>query len=431
MAKPTRPKQGSQKRTPASKQSRRPRRRKAPATDSTTATKSIRSLERPTSPGLRGTPLAPRTVEPKAEVGTEASLESPPSEPDTAPPRAARRTVPGGVAPPLDDVTRARQALRELREIVENASDADAEVILGDGSLEGLLASVIPPIKPGTSIHEHLAAHKRRASLLARIRHGINASSAFADGERFVSPTRAQWFYDGLTFLEGDAPYDGVVGLYREGVLRYGVGVPDVAKGESLGPLAVDFVSAADARKSLRSATEPARLGLDRFASLYAQREDDPTRWTDLLRDHPWMLGCQHLSILETESNDPELPRLTARRALDGAQDVLLVEPPSTRLVGSNGRALSGFRDVWLQAERLRTFVQRQADYLKRELGWKIRDPRFLVLAGRDVDPRERAIVHEEFESHHAAVRLVTYDELRALAARSFEVFETRARSAD
>jgi hypothetical protein len=338
-----------------------------------------------------------------------------------------RKTVPGGTAPKTDDVTRAKKALREVREIVERVNDADAEQILGDGNLEKLLTSVVPaPTRNTKSTHEHLAKHKRRASLLARLRHDINDRSAFAVDGHYVSPTRVQWFYDGLTFLEGQEPYRGVVGLYRDGVIGYGLGVDDVGKEDSLGPLASDFVSLDDAKKSFRGATGKPSDALAEMMELATEGGPDTTAWVDLLARHPWVLGAQHASVARVDKQDPDLPKVVGKRARDGATDIILVEPQSTPIVGKTGKVLASFRGVWGRAEQLRSFVQRQASYLSRELRLKIREPRFLIIAGGALTDDERAAVRREMEAHHAAVRLLTYDELRRLAERTLAFFESR-----
>ncbi len=365
----------------------------------------------------------------KAAQAADAPAKKSPAAAALAKKRAptSRKTVPGGTAPEIDDVTRAKKALREVREIVERVSDAEAEQILGDGNLEKLLTSVVPaPGRSTKSTHEHLAKHKRRASLLARLRHDINDRSAFTADGGWVSPTRVQWFYDGLTFLEGPEPYRGVVGLYRDGAIGYGLGVEDVGKEDSLGPLASDFVSVDDAKKSFRGASGKPADALAEMMALSTEGGTDTSAWVDLLSRHPWMLGAQHASITRLEQRDPDLPSVVGKRASDNATDVLLVEPQSTPIVGKTGKVLNSFRDVWARAEKLRTFVQRQASYLSRELRLKIREPRFLIIAGAALTPEERAVVQRDMEAHHAAVRLVTYDELRRLAERTLAFFESR-----
>ena len=332
------------------------------------------------------------------------------------------KTIPGGSAPAQDPVVRVRQLMRELRLLLEQASDPEVEAMIGDGGLEAILGSIVPPIG-SAQVHEHLAQHKRRASLLARIRHRINAQSAFMAEGRFVSPARAQWFYDGLTFLEGEAPYEGVVGFYRDGVVRYGVGVADAAKGDSMGPMACDFVSVAEARRSFRAAAEAPARALERINELRAVEATEP--WIELFHEHPWLFGAQHSAIVATSNDDPDWPRLTGKRSSDSALDVFVVAAPSTPIVGKTSRVLVGFKEIWSKAERLRIFVQRQADFFKREQGWKVRDPRFFVVAGR-CTAEERQVVRNELEAHFSAIRLVTYDELQVIGERTLSFFQPR-----
>ena len=152
--------------------------------------------------------------------------------------------------------------------------------------------------------------------------------------------------------------------------------------------------------------------------------------WATLLIDHPWMLGGQHTAITRLSGppmrGDAELPEVVAKRAADGAHDILLIEDPSTPVVGKTGKVLASFREIWSKAERLRTFVQRQSTYLQREMRLKIRDPRFIIIAGRGLSDADRTVVRRELEVHHAAVRLVTYDALRNLAERTLTFFEPR-----
>jgi hypothetical protein len=159
---------------------------------------------------------------------------------------------------------------------------------------------------------------------------------------------------------------------------------------------------------------------------LASSEVDETPAWVTFLTAQPWALGAQHTAISRLERRDADLPEVVAKRVSDGAHDVLLIEPPTTEIVGKTGKVLTSFRDVWARAEHLRTFVQRQAGYLQRELKLKIRDPRFLIIAGRGLSPEERSVVTKEMEAHHAAVRLITYDELRLLAERTAAFFGPR-----
>ena len=334
---------------------------------------------------------------------------------------------------PVDDIEVGQRLLKELTALVEKASDQDAASILGGGALEGLLRAVLPQKKKAShSVYQHLTGHRSRASLMAQVRHAINESYSFPspDGAAFVSPTRVQWFYDGLTFLYGDEPFHGVVGLYRNGELSWGLGVVDAAPGTSLGPLTSDFVTVDDARKSLKAADGEPAVGIGDMLALVVSEDEDPehaTReYTKLLGRHPWVLGAQHVSIEHSRRRDPNLPTVTAQRAADGGHDVVILESPALPVVGKSGKVLSSFSQVWHHAQRTMSFVQRQPAILERELGLRFDQPRCFVIAGSGLDPSQRENARRELEAHDATIRLVTYDDLHRLAERTLGFFEPR-----
>src|SRR5690606_37313029 len=106
---------------------------------------------------------------------------------------SAKRKAAGAGAPQRASAEVAKKSLKTLVAIVEQANDREAEQILGDGQLEALLKGVLPPRRRSTkTTYDYLASQKRRASLMARLRHGINTAYSFPTGVdgRFISPTR-------------------------------------------------------------------------------------------------------------------------------------------------------------------------------------------------------------------------------------------------
>ena len=336
-------------------------------------------------------------------------------------------------APPTDDIETGRRLLSQLTALVDKASDRDAAQILGSGGLEALLSAVLPQKrKPSHSVYQHLIGHKQRASLMAQVRNAINERFSFEapDGHAVVSPSRVQWFYDGLTFLQGPEPFRGVMGLFRDGELSWGLNVVDAAPGTSLGPAISDYVTIDQAKKSFRAAQSEPAMGLSELLALVPREDEAPEsvsrEYAAVLARHPWMLGAQHVAVETHAHRDPNLPSVTAVRACDGARDVLVIEPPTLGVVGKTGKVLQSFSDTWHRAQRTLTFVQRQADYLRRELGMKIDQPRCLLVAGSGLTDREREIVRHEREAHDASIRLLTYDDLHRLAERTLAFFEPR-----
>ncbi|MEM9191541.1 MAG: hypothetical protein AAGF12_20375 [Myxococcota bacterium] len=325
-----------------------------------------------------------------------------------------------------NDVEHARTLLVELTELVAKANDRKVAAILGEGRLEALLGAVLPQRRrPTHSVHQHLLVHKERSSLMASVRHAINSGFALRDAEdHFVAPTRVQWFYDGLTFVEGEAPFEGVMSLYRENEVRYGLQLTD-ADSKSLGPADTDFVSVDHARRSFRSGTGVAGDAIRDLLPLRELSGQDPTPFIETLVRQPWLLGAQHVSIERPGAADPNLPEVFAKRVADGQHDILVFLSPAAPSVGKNRKLLSSFEHAFRRAERLLAFVERQSDYLSRELGIKVRRPRcYLFFA--NMDRASRDIVRSEREAHSGGVRVLTYAELCELGERTFHFFQPR-----
>ena len=323
----------------------------------------------------------------------------------------------------------ARKHLRALVEIVEQANDRDAEQILGEGQLEALLKAVLPQRRRSTkTTYDYLASQKRRASLMAQVRHAINTAYSFSTGldGLVISPTRVQWFYDGLTFIEGTEPFSGVVGLYRNGELRYGIDVKDATANGSLGPSESDFVSMQAAKKSFSAASKTPKAALAELEQLRDNGADQREPWLSLIEHNPWLLGAQHSRLVRLSNQDLNMPQLFIERVEDGAHDVLLLGQPAASVFGKSGRMQRSFQDSLHQAEQTLSFVQRQAEYLEREYKLSIRRPRVFVIAGRGLSPSEREQLRQYTDARHAELRVLSFDDLAHLAERTAEFFQQR-----
>ncbi len=328
-------------------------------------------------------------------------------------------------------VEAAQKSLRALTQVVEQANDREAEQILGDGQLEALLKAVLPARRRSAkTAYDYLTTQKRRASLMARVRHDINLAYSFPTGVngRFISPTRVQWFYDGLTFIEGAEPFSGVVGLFRAGECRYGLYVRDAPANGSLGPREADFVGIAAAKQSFDAAAKPASEGCTELEELRSSGVDAKDQWLNLLERYPWMLGAQHIEFVRPSNGDANMPQLFALRAEDRAHDVLMMGQPSASVFGRSGRLQRSFQEALHHAEQTLSFVQRQAEYLEREFNLVVQRPRAFVIAGQGLDRTERETLRHHAETRHAELRVLTFDDLHQLALKTLAFFEPRFR---
>lgn len=52
----------------------------------------------------------------------------------------------------------------------------------------------------------------------------------------FVSPFHNQWFENGVMFTQGEKRFEGIIGLYENGIVKFGVASRDVKEGDNMGP---------------------------------------------------------------------------------------------------------------------------------------------------------------------------------------------------
>jgi len=146
----------------------------------------------------------------------------------------------------------------EVAAIVRQLPDQEVGELLGTGAMDDLLKAILDPkkVREYPSIAEFLLANKTRASLLALLRHAITRNYSFKAGqsgkEGFVSPHFAQWFADGVMFLEGQEPFAGLIGLYLNREARYATAARDARGGEELGPRDFEFVTIEDLKARIR-----------------------------------------------------------------------------------------------------------------------------------------------------------------------------------
>ena len=120
-------------------------------------------------------------------------------------------------------IERGIQIASELSEILRKISDKEVGRLLGEGAMNDLMNAILDPseVRKYPNIAEFLLANKSRASLLALVRYAITMNYVFKAGtkgkEGIVSPHFVQWYEDGVMFLEGQEPFVGLIGLYRNG----------------------------------------------------------------------------------------------------------------------------------------------------------------------------------------------------------------------
>jgi len=138
-------------------------------------------------------------------------------------------------------------AFTEAIKIIQSSKDADIPILLGDGIMHSLLEAIAQPkSKKEQSIYDYLLENKNRLQLLALIRLAINNNYSIKgkvqETDVFVSPQHIQWYEDGVMFVQGEKRFEGLIGLYQNGSLKFGIAKRMLLGGEKIGPDDLEFV---------------------------------------------------------------------------------------------------------------------------------------------------------------------------------------------
>ena len=231
-------------------------------------------------------------------------------------------------------ITEAKSFLQKASKIIQEASDAEVAEILGDGALELLLCSILKPKKdfPDLSIYDYLLQNKHRATLVALLRHAIthnySVKGTVEGNPVFVSPDFHQWFQGGVMFLQGEKRFEGLIGHYQNGEVKFAIAARDVRGGEQLGPDDFIFISIEEAKERFKKIKFNSFDSLDaavkRLESLLENQSNDKSKYQSLLEENPWMFGTEYEAIHSHQALDNEnIPDFTGVRVHENTETSL------------------------------------------------------------------------------------------------------------
>jgi len=319
-----------------------------------------------------------------------------------------------------EKIERGKQIANELASILRVLSDSEAGKLLGTGPMNDILRAILDPskVKDYPSIAEFLLANKQRASLLALIRYAITRNYSFKgrkDGvEAFVSPHFVQWFQDGVMFLEGQEPFAGLIGLYRNKEARYAVAARDLRGGEEVSQPDIAFRSIEEFKASVKAIPPSQITDLERpirdLRELLNKGETDESKYQELIQKYPWILGAQYESIQDHRKlDDKNIPDFTGVRIRDKNRDIIEIKSPFMTILRKDGELASEFNDAWNQAEKYLNFAREEKDYLCRK-GLSFDRPRCYLIVGFRIPEHGLNRIRVK-ESMSPGIEVLTYDE--------------------
>ncbi len=332
-------------------------------------------------------------------------------------------------------ITEAKNLLQKASEIIQEVSDVEATEILGDGVLDLFLRSILKPRKdfPELSIYDYLLQNKHRATLVALLRHAITHNYSIkgvVEGHpTFVSPDFHQWFQDGVMFMQGGEKFEGLMGLYQDGEVKFAIAARVIRGGEQCGPDDFIFISIEEAKERSKRIKPQSLDSFDaavkRLEFLLENRSNDESEYQSLLEENPWMLGAEYEAIHSHQALDDEnIPDFTGVRVHDKYRDIIEIKPPFLALFRkSDGEFRSDFNTAWNQAERYINFALTESDYLRRK-GLMFENPKCYLLIGYALtdEQRKKIVVKERM---NPSIRVRTYEDFLTYAKSTIQFVKT------
>jgi hypothetical protein len=323
-----------------------------------------------------------------------------------------------------ENAKKATQVLLELVSLFRGLSDSEVGDVLNESNLRLLLESILNPqqVHLYPNIAEFFLAHKIGMQRIAWIRDTIIQSYSI-EGTKdngikgYVSPHGAQWFEEGVMFLEGPKPLEGFLGAYQNGKMSYAVAARDTQPGEQLGREHFNFVDMEDFEKILQLQITPEKITnlqepLLRLNALLESHEKEEVNYQELLIAYPWILGAQYKTIQRHEKlDDQNIPDFTGVRVHDDNRDVFEIESPFKQVFRRDGRFTQEFNEAWNQAEQYLDFATQNQDYLLRQKGLRFNNPKCYLIIGYNLTEIEISKLRRK-ERNYPAIRIYTYNEL-------------------
>lgn len=172
---------------------------------------------------------------------------------------------------------------------------------------------------------------------------------------------------------------------------------------------------------------QPVHAAIEELECLIVEKCKDESRYQELFKRHPWMLGGQHTKIeRHTTLDDQNIPDYTGVRASDGFRDIFEIKPPFMQCFRRDGGFAAPFNDAWAQAERYLNFARQQRHYLRDEKNLVFENPRCFLIVGYGLTDTERQTLRMK-ESFNLAITALTYEQVLAMAKAFLGVFEAAA----
>lgn len=323
------------------------------------------------------------------------------------------------------------KALYKAIKIIKSSDNNDIPNLLGDGIIDSLLKAIaLPKADKDQSIYEYLLNNKHRLQILALIRMAIHRNYAIkgkaGETDVFVSPEYIQWYDDGVMFIQGKKQFEGIIGLYQNGRVKFGIATREIKGGESIGPDELEFVDVEEMNERTRQSSIPKSFdeldtALTELEELLLGRERDESKYQKYLINHPWIFGAEYKLIKSHKSFDDEnVPDFTGLRVRDSTNDIIEIKSPFLSLFTQHNKFRAEFNAAWNQAERYLDFTRQEKDYLKRQKNLIFENPKCYLLVGYNLDKKQINEIRRK-ERMNPSITIYTYNDLLVMAKSTID----------
>lgn len=249
--------------------------------------------------------------------------------------------------------------------------------------------------------------------------------------EAYVSPTIDQLFEDGVTFLQGPKPMEGVICAYRGGKISVAHAKRDIAPSEVMRSEDFTFIELdgdgrlpykVERRFSFNDATSELR-------SLVDSQPEYEQAYQEYFIRFPWVFGLHYQAVQPHKKLDESnIPDYTAVNVRNGLRDIIEIKPPGLKLFKSDGTPSATLHAAFSQCERYLDFADANRDYLLREKGLAFDAPQAILIAGYDVSPSSLQELRRK-ERMSPRLRIYTYNDIFSVIKSMSETIDVLAQS--
>lgn len=274
---------------------------------------------------------------------------------------------------------------------------------------------------PGDNIYEWMKEHKLSwcfwAFIYQIICKRMTVKVTLNTGhEAVISPTIDQFVKDGVTFLQGPKPMEGLICIYKDGKLSVAHAARDVPEGQKLTTDDFQFIELDDNGR-IPGETERIYSFRDAEQSLDLLIQTDmydESKFQEYFRRFPWVFGLQYNALQSHQKfDDKNIPDFSAVRIESGLRDIIEIKPPGLKLFGNKKNPLASFHDSITQCERYIDFTDKNSDYLNREKGLRFNAPIAVLVAGWNLESDCLEELRRK-ERLNPRIKIKTYNDIMA-----------------